>query len=328
MKKRLIKLLALTLCVGLIMGLAACGNGNSQNGGADEDYPNKAITMIIPYGPGGGSDIMGRIIAANMDLGVPIVVQNVAGGSTFIGAMEAYEAKPDGYTIHLNLFESMMCMNISGVYAVPVHEGLVPIGNVVYDGSIICTAKNSKFQTLDDIVKYAKENPGDLQWASVATMGNNQLGTAQLSEAAGIEVNYVPYENASESRTAVMGGHADVVQGAISESKPYIDSGELTPIAVWLEERSSLLPNVPTLKELGYDVVNGLHRGFFAPPGTPDEIIAVLEDALKEAFDKEEVFEKLQVEQGAEMVWMTSSEVSDFFTTQFPKFKSAFDLIQ
>ena len=336
------KLIALLLCLVMIFTMAACSKkdaSTSSDTASGETAENteqtdgatwtatKSVDMIVPYGAGGGSDILARVFAANMDVGEAIVVQNISGGGTVTGTYEAYHADPDGNTVLMHLPETMMCNYLSGGFQDPVFQEMIPVCSVAYDASIICVSSKSDIKSVEDLVAYATANPGSLQWASVGAFGNNRFGYEQLCTAAGISANFIPYDNASESRTAVLGGNADVLQGSISESLPYIESGDLVPLAVMREDRSELVSDVPTLKELGYDVENGLHRAFWLPAGTPDEIVSAYENAFKAAFDKQETADAL-TEQGVVLEWMSGADLKAWMDEAYPTFEETYKSIQ
>lgn len=334
MKKKIISLL---LCVSMIFAFTACGNtedaGKDMEKGKENEAagetaeswrPAKNVDLIVPYGAGGGSDILARIYTANMDMGKNIVVQNIEGGGTSVGLYQAYNSEPDGHTITLALPETCIVNYLNASFQDPLHEEMVPICSVVYDASIICVSSKSDFTDMESIIAYSKDHPGELQWASVGATGNNRLGYEQLCLETGIDANFIPFDNASESRTAVLGGNADVLQGAISESLPYISSGDLIPLAVMREDRSTFLPDTPTLKELGYEVMNGLHRAFFCPPETPDHIVAAYEEAFHEAFLLDQTAEAVK-EQGAEAEWLGRKELKELIEENAVSIKETFD---
>lgn len=252
---------------------------------------------------------------------------NIEGGSSAIGTMEAYNRKPDGYTILCSMPEALMAYHLGGVLKVPAHEDLEMIATVVYDGNVISVAKDSKFKSIEDVIAYAKENPGKLNWASVGAKSSNEQASAEFWQAAGIEVNYVPYDSASKSRVAVMGGHADVLFGQISEIKAVVDSGDLIPLAVSTAERSKFFPDAPTFKELGYDIENGLHRGFMAPKGTPKEIINKLEAALKDVSENPEFIKLLEENLGYQAQFVGADELEAYIEERWPIQESLYKLI-
>ena len=320
-------ILALMLVMVCFVG---CGNGGGEDG---EDpyasYPDKTIEFIVPYAAGGGTDAMARAVAKNLSesLGVSCVVTNIEGASGAIGSMEAFNKAPDGYTILVHQYEAMIAYYLGGVYSEPLHEEMEMVATVVYDPNVVSVPKNSKFKTFDDVVAYAKENPGKLTWASTGSKSSNEQGSAEIWEAYGIEVNYVPYDSASKSRTAVLGGHADVLYSQVSEVKALVDSGDMAPIGVSSEERS-LFEDCPTFVEMGYDVVNGLHRGFFAPPETPAEIVEKLETAIAESCKDEAFISLMENDLGYSVEFVGSDELEAMIAERLPIQEKLWELIQ
>lgn len=321
------KILAIATSLTLVtMSFVAC----SSEGGEKEalNYPEKSINIIVPYAAGGGTDILARTAAKYLDLGQSVVVTNMEGGSSAIGTMEAYNSPADGYTLFCCMPESMMGYYLGGSLKVPAHDDFEMISTLVYDANILSTSKNSKFKTFEDVVTYAKANPGKLNWASVGAKGSNEQASAEIWKAAGIEVNYIPFDSASKSRVAVMGGHADVLFGQISEVKPIAQAGDIVPLAISMEERSKFFPETPIFKELGYDIVNGLHRGFMASPETPKEIVEILEKALKEVYDNPEFISLVEEQLGFQAMFVGAKDLETFIAERYPIQESLYNLIK
>jgi len=276
------------------------------------------INIIVPFAAGGGMDLLARAAQPFLqEVGIESYVTNIAGGNSAIGSMEAYHADPDGYTILCSGIETIMGYNMGGVLESAVEE-YVQLGCLVYDPHIICVPKDSPFNTVDDLIAYAKEHPGELDWAGTGSKGNNEMASAELWEAAGISVNFVPYDSGSKTRTACMGGHVDVMHVQLSEAKSVIDSGDVKPLAVYTADRSALYPDIPTLKESGYDIDNGLHRGFFAPPGTPEDVQKTLADAFKVVYENPG-FQKAVAEQcGFGAFYISPEDCMDVIDTRYP----------
>lgn len=333
--KMLKKLLMLMLCIVLALGsFTACGGTETDAGGeaqvpaAEEDpyadFPEKPLTLIVPYAAGGESDIISRPIAQFMkDAGYTAVVQNIEGASGNIGVMEAYNANPDGYTFMLHMPESMEIYAQSGDLPGGALDMMKMIANVVLDSGVISVAPDSEFQSIDDVIAYAKEHPGELKAASTGTMGYNQVSSEMLYKAMGVEVTYVPYENAAKARAAVMGGHADIFHCYLSGAVAPTKNGEIRPLAIAAKERFSHLPDVPTLIELGYDMTWGFHRSFMTTAETPDEIVAKLEEAIKTAFDSPEVQEAYKG-MGFNSYFQSAAELTKDLEEQMPVVAKAY----
>lgn len=328
--KKIRKSAVLLLIIALsLTGFAGCSNSPAEEDETGIAFPERTIEFIVPYGAGGGTDVMARAVANALteNEGWTTVVTNIEGASAAIGSMEGYNRDPDGYTIIVHSIEAMLAYYLGGVYEVDLASEYEMLATVVYDPNVVSVATNSKFQTWQDVVDYAKENPGELSWASVGSKSSNEQGSAELWKAAGIEVNYVPYDSASKSRPAVLGGHSDVLFGQLSEVKALVDSGEMKILGVSAEERL-LYDDVPTFSEQGYDVVNGLHRGFFLPPETPVEIVDILETAIYDVCQNTEFVNNMENNLGYAVVFVGAEDLETLVVERMPIQQALWDMIK
>lgn len=327
------KLSILAIAVILIMSaLAGCGGNNGgntakepskgpdnkveePNTAAAPEYPTENINIIVPWVPGGGQDLLARAVqSALSEKGYTVVVTNVEGSSGGIGAMEVFHADPDGYTILCNNNEAMYSYYLGGVNQASPKD-FTQLGTMVYDGNAICVAPNSQFKSLTDLVEYAKANPGELQWGASGTNGFNHISSAMVWDAAGIEVNYVPYDGGAKVRTAGMGGQVDAILCQTSEVKAAVESGDLICLATTTSERVAFMPDVPTCSEQGYDIVVGINRGFFGPGGMDEELTAAVGKVLKEAYDSEGFTQMLIDNMGFNPDYKSPEEAQELLNT-------------
>ena len=308
MKKRIALLLTLALSLGMLAGCG--GNGDSTASTPSEpsksaatstsddktlDYPTKTVEIIVPFAAGGGTDIMARAIAAQLPF--TTVVTNIEGGSSSIGTMEALHRDPDGHTILCSLPESVAVYSYNGTYTEPADEMLIPIACPVTDPVVMAiSANNGKFTDLEGLIAYAKEHPGELKWGASGNKSGNHAMSAMHWTDMGIDVTYVPFDGGGKARTALLGGNIDVYVDMVSSVGAYVESGDIIALCVYDSARSSYLPDVPTIAELGGEALlsGGAHRGFMATPGTPQEIVDFWADAIKTAMESEEVKEALK----------------------------------
>ena len=300
------KVFAFLVACLMTMSLAACGNSAGESTKAEEpakteepakiDYPTKTINMIVPFGAGGGTDVMARAIATAVDLQQGIVVTNIEGGGSSIGAMEAYHADPDGYTLLCVGLEPIIAGVYSGTYPeADAYEKFIPLCSAADDQFIVMASKASGYRSLEDAVAAAKAAPGKLTCAATGSMSITNAATEMFFDACGIDVQYVPYDGAAKARAAVMGGHNELSVMLVSEATPAIDSGDAIPICVLGSERCEFYPDVPCVSEVGdYDLDVSFHRAFFCTPGTPQEIVDVLEAAFQKACEDPEVQQTLR----------------------------------
>ena len=338
MKRAFTLLMSLALILSCAVGCGSKTSDTSQQSpdtapdkapAADTlDYPTRSVNFVVPYGAGGGTDVMARAVVGALDLGVSTYVTNIEGASAGTGSMEVFRSEPDGYTLLVHQAEALVTYVTTGTYSEALDTELTPIATVAWDPMAVSVASNSNFKSLDDIVNYAKENPGKLKWASVGTKSNNHLTSAMIWEAAGIDVTYVPYDSASKSKTAVLGGNADVLLGQVSEVKALVDSGEMTCVAVCSDTRSTIenFTEVPTTVEMGYDAIMGNHRGFFAPPALPQEIADYLTAKIKEVSDTDE-FKSSMAELGYESQFLDPTQIRQVIDETRPKIENAMGVL-
>jgi len=252
--------------------------------------PTKTINCIVPFAAGGGTDVMARAVAAAVDLPHGMVITNIEGGGSSIGAMEAYHADPDGHTIFCVGLEALIAGVHSGTYPeADSYEKFIPLCNAGTDMFIVTASKASGITTLEELVAEAQANPGKITCAGTGSMSITNAATELFFKACDIDVQYVPYDGASKNRAAVMGGHNDISVLLVSEAAVAIDAGDVVPLCVLGQERSEAYPDVPCTAEVGdYEADVALHRAFFCTPGTPDHIVAALQDIMEEACSKED----------------------------------------
>ena len=262
---------------------------------ANAAYPERPITLIVPFPPGGGTDLSARLIVPYIEkyLGndARIVVMNKGGAGGDIGAAEIAKSKPDGYTIgFMNVPNTLM----------KSHErptswnigSFVPIANLVYDPAVFAVLPNGKYQTLAALAADAKKRPGEIPVSSAGAGSNTHLDLIAFEEAAGIKVLHVPYEGGGQSRTALLGGHVEMVASALGDVQRFIEQGQLKALAIGSKTRFPLAPNIPTFIEQGYKVEGGSSRGLIAPKGTPQEYIDLLAAATEKALKDPELIRK------------------------------------
>ncbi len=336
MKKRLAAL-GMCFCIMVLMlsGCGSSGSGNSEATSAPEkttaaeaekaepaeteaakapaDYPAKTITVIVPFGAGGEHDMTARVMAARLQemFGWTVVVQNTSGAS--VAAMEYYNDKKntDGYTLFMHSPEVMASSYVGGDIPEPLYEKFTYLGNFVYDPMVICVSADSPYNTLEELLEAAKADPKGINWASVSAAGKNVMDAQNFWKIAGVEFNYVPYDNASESRVAVLGGHDDVYHAYASGAKASVDAGELKCLAVGSAERLEFWPDVPTLKECGFDLQVGLTRCWDIHPDVEQGIKDLLTEKLHECWADEATQKKL-TDMGQSPSWMTDEEMREY----------------
>ncbi|CAG7633104.1 hypothetical protein PAESOLCIP111_03446 [Paenibacillus solanacearum] len=269
-----------------VAALTACGaktdSAASGAQGKKADFPKKAVTLIVPYAAGGGTDATARALAkaAEKHLGQPITVVNKTGGGGAVGMTEGANAKSDGYTVTMATVEltTLPHMGLSPV----TYENFKPVALINYDPAAITVRADSQWKTMKEFLDYAKAHPGELKLGNSGTGAIWHLGAVTLEKGAGVKFNHIPFEGAGPAITALLGGHVDAVPVSPAEVKAQVDSGKLRTLAINDSKPSEALHGVKTLKEeTGLTVsVAGTWRGIAVPKDTPDDIVKVLSDAF------------------------------------------------
>jgi tripartite-type tricarboxylate transporter receptor subunit TctC len=262
----------------LLLSLIAITSLNSPL--SAQGYPSKAVTMVVPYPPGGRTDLTGRIVSQFLktNLGQPVVIVNKAGAGGVLGAREVAGSQPDGYT--LGFFSTGF---MTAQYTVPTPTNakeyeLVALINM--DPASIAVSSKTPWVTLKELLEYGRKNPGKLR-AGINPGSSAQIFAAAFLKAGGIEALQVPFKGGSERVTALAGGHIDIDFDIVAPFKPMLEGGKIRILGVASNERVDLYRDIPTMKEQGVDLVIGSWHGVFAPKGTPREVITALNQALE-----------------------------------------------
>jgi len=260
---------------------------------AQEAYPSRHITMVVPFPPGGVADLTGRPTAFAMEKALKqrIVIENKAGAGGAIGMAYVANAKPDGYTV---------MMALSSISIIPEAEKLferkspyqmnqfAPIALISADPTVLVVRTDSPWKTVKDLVEDAKKRPGKISFSSSGIYGTLHMAMEMFAQAADIKLWHVPYTGGGPAMNALVGGHVDALASGPSAVIGQIKGGKLRPLATWGDKRLAALPDVPTFKELGYDVEFYIWSGLFAPAGTPAPVMAALRSAAKQAVEDPE----------------------------------------
>lgn len=317
MSKRIILTL---LSAAALLVLAACGQtagGGEQNAA---DYPIKSITYMIPFDPGGQSDIEARRQQPFLEqsLGQKIVVTYKPGGGGAVGWTELVGQKPDGYY--------MAGINIPHIVLQPLSnkdtgyktEQIQPIAIVQATPIGLAVHKDSGIQTLGDLIAKAKANPGSITVAGSGTYSGHHLAFLQLQKEAGIKMQYVPFTGAAPSVQAFLGKNTVAIMANSNDLLKYKD--KMNVLVIGSEKRFKPLPDVPTFKELNFDMTAGIDRGVAVPAGTSDEIIRKLEAAFLEIANSPEIQEQMYKE-GFEPKAMGADESKQYIEKKTAQFK-------
>jgi tripartite-type tricarboxylate transporter receptor subunit TctC len=264
--------------------------------GAQEPYPSKPITLIVPYAPGGGSDFLGRVLADGLRarLNETVVVQNVGGAGGAVGSMQAAKAKPDGYTLLLNH------IGLSTIPSLYKKLNFDPLASYEFIGlyaeapMVIMARKEFAPKNFAELVAYAKAHKEKFTMASSGMGSSTHLCAMLFQQALGVPITTVQYKGAGPAIIDVRSGQVDAICDLPTTTSGQIRSGELRAYLLTAPQRMASLPDVPTAKELGMpSLAIGVWFGVYAPVGTPQPIVATLNKALREIVQDKAVAEKL-----------------------------------
>lgn len=278
--------------------------------------PSKNVTVIVAYKAGSGTDNTARVLSkfAADKIGKTIVIQNLEGGSGSIGWTALSHARPDGYTLgFVNL--PTLCSNIVeqlGDYKI---DDFVPICNHVNETSMVMVSKNSPFNTLQDLIAYAKENPGKLKASTNGMKASNHIGAELLAKSAGFKYMAIPYGGTADQLLALRQGEVDF--SVAKEADIASMTGEVKVLGVFAEKRMPSFPDAPTLGELGlYNKWYGSARAIVAPKGTPADVIAFYEEAFKKAMEDPEYIAAAK-KAGVTTLYMNAEDTAKLIKQQY-----------
>lgn len=270
---------------------------------AQSNYPSeKPIRLIVPYSPGGATDVIGRIVADNLGraLGQSVVVDNREGAGGNIGAAEAARATADGYTLLMGALtsHSVMATLEKDRLRYDLQKDLTPVGVVGSVPLVVVVTPALDVKNLDELVAMAKQKPNGLNFASSGAGAPQRMAMELFKQLNDVEIQYVAYRGSGPAMTDLVGGQVETMAETVPAAISFIKSERLRPLAVLTTERISMLPDVPTAKEQGYEGFNVASLfGVMAPTGTPNEVLEKLNASLREVLGQPEVQAKL-LEQG------------------------------
>jgi tripartite-type tricarboxylate transporter receptor subunit TctC len=292
--------------------LAACALALAPALALAQAFPNKPIRLIIPFPPGGTTDIVGRVVADQLgkQLGQPVVIENRGGGGGAIGATEVAKAAPDGYTLGMATV-STMAVNpaCNPKLAYNAAKDFKPITNLAaVPNVVVVNPAKIPAKDMNEFVALLKSKPGKLSFATSGTCGIGHMMGELFKTTSGTYILHIPYRGAGPALNDVLAGQVEILFDNLPSSLPHIQGGKLRPLAVAAPQRVEMLPNVPTFAELKMVPVNDMAwYGLIAPAGTPDAVITRLHDAAVKALATPEVRDKLRA-QGAQPVGNTPAQ--------------------
>ena len=284
-----------------------------------QEWPQRPIRIVVPFGPGGGADIIGRIIAQSLQekLGQPVVIENKAGAGGLIAGEMVAKSAPDGYTLFVGANGPILfAPEITGKHAYEWAKDFVPVSTISLTPLVLQVHPSVTAKTLKEFLELAKRDPGRLNMASPGPGTTNHLLSELLQSAANVSWTTVHYKGNAPATNDLIAGHVQFNFDQISVSLPFLKEGRTRALAVTGTKRAHWIPDVPTFAELGYqDVVGQTFTALMAPAGTPEPIIAKLNAALTEILREKDVIEKFDL-LGAEVAAMSPEETRKYLSSE------------
>lgn len=276
---------------------------------AAQNYPTHPVRVIVPYGPG-GVDLQVRAMAPTLAriLGQQVVIENREGGGAVIGTNAVKNSTPDGYTI---LFTGTSALAVVPHMRKNVGysaDDFAPIGNATGTALLIAVRADAPYKTLQELVAYAKANPGKINMGSAGPGTTTHMAGEAFQLAAGIDFTHIPFKGVGAATQAILGGNSDIVFGVPTTILPHAQSGKLRVLASMGPKRSEFAPEAPTLLESGYDVTEVTRFGFFAPKATPPAVLQKLVDAVAQAV-REPDFIAAMKKSNSSVLYLTPAEL-------------------
>lgn len=290
-----------------------------------QDFPQQNIRIVVSFGPGGGADIIGRILAESMQrkLGKPVIVENKPGAGGIIGNDAVAKATPDGYTLGIMTAGQIIAAVTKKNMPYDTNTAFAPITQVATASLMIVTRPDFPANTVQELIAAAKADPGKIVFASPGFAATQHFAGEMFKQTAHIELLHVPFKTSPEAINAVLGKHADVLFDTVSAVIGQVQSGQLKALAVTGKNRFPAVPNVPSAIESGvlpgYDVTTWY--GVFAPHGTPPEVVAKLNKAINDSLKEDEV-KKRMAAVGVVVQGSTPEEFGQFLSKEFKRWNA------
>ena len=304
----------------LQMGMASAAPDVSK-------FPEKPIRMVVPFAPGGITDLLGRTIADELGkhYGQPVVVENRPGASGHIGAQVVSKAADDGYTLLIGTIGIHAAYTAYSSLTYEPHKDLQPVTIIGYSPNIVLVPDESPFKTIEQFLEFEKKNPGKLNYATAGPGSSTHMVIALYEQMFDTRVEYVPYNGSGPALIDLIAGRVDVMFDNMPTGYPHVVSGRLRPLAITSKTRNTILPDVPTLEEAGIKDYEGTSWFSVAVnSNVPAEIVDKLNADVRSVLSQENVQHRLG-ELGLTVIANTPSEARGFFTTETEKWSSVIE---
>jgi tripartite-type tricarboxylate transporter receptor subunit TctC len=290
-------------------------------------YPDRIVKIVVPFAPGGGTDVIARTLAQEMagDLGVSVVIENKPGAGTIIGTQAVAASEPDGYTLLMGTFANAVNPSLQAKLPYDAHKDFAAIALVARSFNIVVVNPKSPIKSIADLIAAAKADPDKLTYGTFGTGTSAHLAGELFKSMAKVGLTTVPYKGAAPAITDLIGGQIQLMFTTVASSASLIEGGQLRALAVTSAERSPAFPQLPTVAEAG---VPGYAAeswyGLFAPAKTPAEIVARLNKSAAKAVQSE-VFKKLSVNEGLVLIAQPPEELDRYFRGEEERWRKVID---
>ena len=306
---------ALAVCAGML----ACASAWCQTPAA---FPDKPIRMVLPFPPGGPTDLVARVLAQKMSdqMGQQVVIDNKPGANGNIAAELVAKAPADGYTVLYNTSSIALSATLYKKLNYDVKTDFSPVALTAVIPLALMVHPSVPVNNLDQFVQYIKANPGKVSYGSAGNGNITHLGAFLILQQKGVQANHIPYKGSIPALTDLVGGQTQFMTDTVNSALPFIKDNKLRAIAVTSLKRTAVLPQVPTLNELGMSQFEvGAWQGVLAPAKTPPEIVSRLNAEINKALAAPDVKAKLAV-QGADPLGSTPAEYSQYIKNEIDRF--------
>ncbi|AHG63366.1 Bug family tripartite tricarboxylate transporter substrate binding protein [Advenella mimigardefordensis] len=286
-------------------------------------YPERPVRLIVPFAPGGGTDMISRLLAEGMarELKQPVIVENKPGAGTTIGSDDVARARPDGYTLLMATFAHVVNPYLHPKLPYDTDKAFAAISMIGHSPSVLVVRPDSPLKSVKDLIEAAQAKPGTITYASQGVGTSAHLAGELLESLAKVDMSHVPYRGAGPALNDLLGGHVDMMFGTAAAVGPSLQAGTLRALGVTTTERSPALPNIPTIAESGVpDYVLDSWYGLYAPAGTPPDVIATLNAAAHKAANTDMFRQKVQSE-GLVISTGTPQELDDYIKGEQARWK-------
>jgi tripartite-type tricarboxylate transporter receptor subunit TctC len=302
----------------LLLGFAALSLAVFSAGEAVARYPERTVRLVVPFAPGGGTDVVARTLAQDMakELGVAVVIENKPGAGTIIGTQAVAISTPDGYTLLMGTFSHAVNSSLNAKLPYDPHRDFAAVALIARSFNVVVVNPKSPIKSIADLIAAAKTNPGKLSYGTFGIGTSAHLAGELFKDMAKVDLTTVPYKGAAPAITDLIGGQIDVMFTTVASAASLVESGQLRAIAVTSAERSPAFPQLPTVAEAG---VPGYAAeswyGLFAPAGTPADIIDRLNKSAASAVQSE-AFKKLGVNEGLVVIARPPEELDRYVRSE------------